>query len=269
MLGKLIKFELKATYKFVLLVHGLLLLLASIISGFLWFQGLNISGDYVSIFAYSALTFLIAIIYALLLVGSFIGTPIYLGLRFYRNLFSDEGYLTHTLPVTTTQLIYSKLITGLIWSAFNLVIVGISILFLFSAYLVQFAGISDLMGTILSLLTFSNIGYLGISLLNCIYNLLMIYACVCLGQLFHKNRRFAAVVFYGLLNLVIQGLISFVTVLGNTSMNMITAYLYTGSISQALSVLNIGLSIFLMYILPSIIFYIICQFIISKKLNLQ
>ena len=35
--------------------------------------------------------------------------------RFYKNLLGREGYLMHTLPVTETQLILSKLITSMVW----------------------------------------------------------------------------------------------------------------------------------------------------------
>ena len=35
--------------------------------------------------------------------------------RFYQNLLGREGYLMHTLPVTETQLILSKLLTSMVW----------------------------------------------------------------------------------------------------------------------------------------------------------
>lgn len=35
--------------------------------------------------------------------------------RFCRNLLGREGYLMHTLPVTETQLILSKLLTSMVW----------------------------------------------------------------------------------------------------------------------------------------------------------
>ena len=35
--------------------------------------------------------------------------------RFYKNLLGREGYLMHTLPVTETQLILSKLLTSMVW----------------------------------------------------------------------------------------------------------------------------------------------------------
>ena len=37
--------------------------------------------------------------------------------RFYKNLLGREGYLMHTLPVTETQLILSKLITSMVCGA--------------------------------------------------------------------------------------------------------------------------------------------------------
>jgi len=35
--------------------------------------------------------------------------------RFYSNLFKDEGYLTHTLPVSIDTLIWSKLLVAFFW----------------------------------------------------------------------------------------------------------------------------------------------------------
>ena len=35
--------------------------------------------------------------------------------HFYRNLMTDQGYLTFTLPVKTTEILWSKLITAMLW----------------------------------------------------------------------------------------------------------------------------------------------------------
>lgn len=42
-------------------------------------------------------------------------TAIYTYVHFYQNLMTDEGYLSHTLPVTATQQICSKFVTSLLW----------------------------------------------------------------------------------------------------------------------------------------------------------
>lgn len=43
-------------------------------------------------------------------------------IRFYKNVMRDEGYLTHTLPVPTWQVIASKLITVYIWFFASLIV---------------------------------------------------------------------------------------------------------------------------------------------------
>ena len=47
-------------------------------------------------------------------VAFFILSEILVFLRFYKNFFTDEGYLTFTLPVKRSQLLSSKLITSCI-----------------------------------------------------------------------------------------------------------------------------------------------------------
>lgn len=44
-------------------------------------------------------------------------TYFYTGYRFYKCVFSQQGYLTNTLPVTADQLIWGKGFTGIIWLA--------------------------------------------------------------------------------------------------------------------------------------------------------
>ena len=43
--------------------------------------------------------------------------------RYYKNLFTDEGYLTFTLPVKSSTLIFSKLWSTLIWTLVSAVVV--------------------------------------------------------------------------------------------------------------------------------------------------
>lgn len=59
------------------------------------------------------------IIFALILVilsfvVFYLLTVIFVFVRFYRNFFTDEGYLTFTLPVTRAQLLNSKLIMSVV-----------------------------------------------------------------------------------------------------------------------------------------------------------
>ncbi len=51
-------------------------------------------------------------------------------IRFYKNFFSDEGYLTFTLPVKRTHLINSKIITSVLIEIATFVLIGLSVAFM-------------------------------------------------------------------------------------------------------------------------------------------
>lgn len=55
------------------------------------------------------------------LIAYGIGTEIYLLIRFYKNKFTDEGYLTFTLPVNSHQIFLSSLAYILIWQVISIV----------------------------------------------------------------------------------------------------------------------------------------------------
>lgn len=53
-------------------------------------------------------------------------------MRFYNNLFSREGYLMHTLPVSTEKLVATKLLVSLLWVVSSIVVITISVLIIVS-----------------------------------------------------------------------------------------------------------------------------------------
>ena len=110
MLKQLLKYEFKATKS---LYFGLYLALAllSVVLGVTFrqehalahstsFQNLEV----ILMVLYLSVIFAIAVL-------CFVSTV----QRFYKNLLGREGYLMHTLPVTETQLILSKLLTSMVW----------------------------------------------------------------------------------------------------------------------------------------------------------
>lgn len=64
------------------------------------------------------------VMYIIVLVGASYGSVIYQSVHFYKSMYSDEGYLTHTLPVSAHELLGSKVIINAIWS----LIVSVSIM---------------------------------------------------------------------------------------------------------------------------------------------
>ena len=110
MLKKLLKYEFRATAR----IYGglyLALLAASVLFG-----GSACGWNGSNSDAYSAIVGLLSLVYTAVIIGTVVVTIMTIVQRFYRNLLGREGYLMHTLPVTETQLVTSKLISSTVWS---------------------------------------------------------------------------------------------------------------------------------------------------------
>lgn len=122
MFAKLLKYDMRATKRFALpLILALMgVTIVASIAGYL--LTMYISMDVPETDLNAILKGLSAMA---LLIGSFLVTMlmsaastvvvVLVCVRFYRNLISDEGYLTFTLPVKNYQIINSKLLSGFIW----------------------------------------------------------------------------------------------------------------------------------------------------------
>lgn len=56
-----------------------------------------------------------------------IATQILICIRYYKHFFSDEGYLTFTLPVKRSTLLLSKTVNAVIWTALSGILVAVCI----------------------------------------------------------------------------------------------------------------------------------------------
>ena len=120
MLNKLLKYDLKWIYKFIVIFY----LLAFIFSLFARiFNSINNS------LLFSIIATICSSCAVGMLVSSLINTLMRSWVRFVRNIYKDESYLTHTLPVEKKTIYLSKVISSLICS-FTTVIVIILCLFI-------------------------------------------------------------------------------------------------------------------------------------------
>lgn len=123
MLGKLLKHEWKAVWKVPTLLIGILML-TGLIAGLtfsmpIWdsdWVGLPMSGVMLILMFFFALS------------GVSIGITIYFGVRYYKNMFTDEGYLTHTLPVSARSLLLTKVVTMSAWNLIAMAGVMVSLM---------------------------------------------------------------------------------------------------------------------------------------------
>ena len=110
MLTKLISHEWKDTFKVPVLLLTITVLLSA--ASLVYF---SVADQATADIDLNVRNFVLYIAYILILSGLSMILTIYFAIRFYKNLYTDEGYLMHTLPVKPWMLIVSKLTIGTIW----------------------------------------------------------------------------------------------------------------------------------------------------------
>lgn len=109
MLSKLLKYELKSTARWFLPLYIALIILT-------FLNKLTITINLPDFILFNILKVLLMVFYVLIIIFTSIATMILLVVRFYKNLYTDEGYLTHTLPVKPGTHLNCKILSGCIWT---------------------------------------------------------------------------------------------------------------------------------------------------------
>ena len=120
MLGKLLKYDLKWVYK-VVVVFYILAFTFSVIG-----RGLSMIENSLVFSVVTQIVFGIAIS---MMVSSLINCLMRLWARFIKNVYKDESYLTHTLPVEKKTIYASKVISAII-CVFTTVVVSVVCIFI-------------------------------------------------------------------------------------------------------------------------------------------
>lgn len=209
MLNKLIKYDFKAMNRYLIPVH-IMLLITALLGRVLFVDRFLKNAESLTSVGEAALVIGVLLIVIIFMAAVF-GTLALVGIYFYKNLFSDEGYLTQTLPVSRGKLLTSKTITGSLWIFVDETLVTFSVFFLIGGKVMKEIFINhrnemwELMGIP------GEVGY-GIIILSivvlfvvsAIANAATLYLSVVLGQLFSNHRVLGAVVVYFCINTVIS-----------------------------------------------------------------
>lgn len=206
MLGKLLKYDIKSTARYMIPLY-ILFILISIINSFLKpFEVLNSLDSYAFQIAISVF---LLIAYFLMAFGIIIASFIILILRFQKNLLGDEGYLSFTLPVKTWQHIISKLINSVICILASLIVFLISLSIItwvdIVSFIKEFSILFESLGEIF--------GY-GIYIILPIYmiiglvlNILMIYNSITLGHQVQNHKIIASFAAYFVFYFITQAVL--------------------------------------------------------------
>ncbi len=226
-----------------------------------------------------ALTLVISImgLHGLSIVASQIVTSLITVVRFYKNMFSNEGYFTFSIPVKPTTHLWCKLFCALIVSLITAIVTTISICILFigmpqiwQALGEILSGISKISfeimqsGNTIHLILFS-IEFFVLYVSATLMPTLMIYASICLGQSF-KNKIGGAVICY----LVINVILNIVSSIGSFILQILIMGIVALESVAAIWLVHIIIFILLAFTVGlCVVFFIICNNRINKKLNLE
>ena len=198
MLGKLMKYEWKATWK--LLVPLNLFIVVMSILAYITVQldffdtnnNLVMMTGAILILAYVLSMFVISVV-----------SVIYLIYRFYTSVYGDEGYLLHTLPVDKHHIIIAKAVVSASWIILNIILVYLSMLFLFSTQERFIETITDgfqfyveVVNSYNKVGAFEVIMTLVASFFAMLARILKVSACVSLGQLASNHKVLSSIGFY-------------------------------------------------------------------------
>lgn len=205
--------------------------------------------------------------------------------RFYKSMYSEQGYLTHTLPVSPLSNLNARLITSIVWLLISGIILVLNIITIFLA--------SEPNGFVNALRSFSyreldqsvlySTGYhfpvlmliVVLLVLAALCNaLLLVYTAISLGQLasLHKIR---AAIGIGIGLAFLEQIIVTVIIMHIPerwfSVRVTDAHQSFEQIREAITKttqagLWLSIGIFSIF---AVIYYVICAFIVKKHVNLE
>lgn len=215
MFGKLLKYDLKSELR-VWLVSAMTTLLLSGILGICIRNFENAPKNNGELFLFiMTVFFMVAII--LIISVFFLITSLMPIIRFYTHLYTDEGYLTFTLPVTTTQIVWSKILNEVIWYVANgvLLIAGIGIATFTSGNPEMFGQILNQFGDVFRELWQAFIGTANgaiyvilatlISITSVAFAVMQPFVCITIGAVVaKKNKLLAGIGVYVAMNIILN-----------------------------------------------------------------
>lgn len=254
MLGKLIKYEFKATGRTFLPLYGALLVIAALnrLVFTLRFETPKVIGTFLA---------------TMLIVAVAVITLVLVLQRFRKNLLGAEGYLMFTLPVGTDALIWSKLITAAIWCLSSACVVILSIF-------IMKVGTEDIaqLWRALSSLRITDLNtawviaeFVLMFIVALFAGVLTFYVCMALSLLFNRRRGLVSFVAFIAINFIQQVCMSAGIFILDPMHPMRTLDtmppVYQASVAMG--------AVFIWCAVFGAAFYLITRYMLKRRLNLE
>lgn len=266
MLGKLLKKDFYATCRFfvpLLCGYGVAAAVGKILFEIILSQSRQSfdSGWFNGIVVFSVFYM---IIFAIYFIACYLMTSVFIVYDFYKTMVSDHGYLTHTLPVKTSSLIWSKTLISAFWHILVNVIVGLSVVLLFTGHMRDFPlmhmiehFLRNINSRIESYTFFTGLN----GLIGLFQEPLMFFACIAVGQLWKEHRILGAILAYIGMHVLTQILNTIVLVVaGNRGIYLgYTEFSYSGYMIYTT----------LFSLITAVGCFLVANYILSRRLNLE
>ena len=269
MVKKLFKHEFLAWLRVLPVIYAITLGMAAMHRILQFFEN---DSDYYAMLNGSALS-----IYIIALTACLVTPLIFAVVRFYRHLFTGEGYLTMTLPVTAGNHLWVKCLTAVAFFAISALVGLLSGMIITAgevfaeickaaAYLLkQIPGdaAAHLAGYIAELLVLTLVALFS----SCFFY----YTCICLGQRFRRHRVLAAVGVYFGFHVASQFLATFLGVFlmaMELTLQLEKLEKFFDAHPEASVHIFLGGQILLSTLVAGV-YFLICHHTIRKKLNLE
>lgn len=271
MLGKLLKYDMRAIARSaypMFIASGIVSLLCCVTLYFTY--GLSEAAELLDAIAVTSgfYTLSIVAIAVLWLVTAYIGIS-----RYYKSLFTDEGYLNMVLPVKTKTLFNAKLISTFLWVALATVVSGACAIIalyvptvLYDSEMISVAveeikwlfGIREeftaLQRAALIVELLGNILSFACAVLTVITALTICYLSV------KRYKLIGSIMFFFVTNLVLEGIISFADM---------GIYSLFGEERADAAALTLAIVAAVLYIAVGVVMYFVNLYLLSNRFNIE
>lgn len=269
MLGKLLKHEWNATMKVLLPANGVIILMTILGRIMLGLNVFETDSEIVALIGVLCL-----MLYILSLFAVCIACTIYIAVRFYKTVYTDEGYLLHTLPVTSTEITWSKMLIGALWNLITSIVISASVFVLVFGCLSpgsfgeMMNQLSNLISTYLgSVFTGWVIFGIFLTILTSFYSTLWIFAAVSFGQLMSKHKVLGAFIGYAIGYIVSQVVSTVVLIISGLTNQ---AMLLDESVDAVITYVNTTFGIsFVIALVFTVLYYFFTSYMMKRRLNLD
>ena len=260
MLGKLLKYDFRAMWKQFSMIWLAALVIALINRFTLPFNRQGGLGTENELLAVITISVFIGVMCAMFVVAM-----VFVLTRFYRGLLGDEGYLMHTLPVKTWQLVFSKLVCAVVVTVVNVLVSFLAMflmmpinwieVFVMELWKRLVQGMLRQPDALLYLAEFFLLCVVALSLM-----VTMVYLSMAIGHLFHRRRVLMSVVAFFALDIAGNLVISLVNELG------LLGFLDELAMWGGHTGFWVGITLLL---LPAVLMFLASSYLLKHRLNLE